>query len=133
MKLLIINILLLFSTQVWSQTDLGIGLVSIDFDDKTVLEFYSDTLAEEPEKVIEFFDDRTINSWNIKDLEKQKEWLNPEVLWLDYFAFTFRYLTKTENWFQLIINNEIGKIQQLGRLFERYVWSSPTFKFSSKN
>ena len=109
MRLLIINILILFSTQVWSQTDLGVGLVSIDFDNQTVLEFYSDTLAEEPEKVIEFFDDRTINSWNIKDLEKQKEWLNPEVLWLDYFAFTFRCLTKTDNWFQLIINNETGK------------------------
>jgi len=109
MRLLIINILLLFSTQVWSQTDLGIGLVSIDFDNKTVLDFYSDTLTKEPEKEIEFFDDRTINSWNIKDLEKQKEWLKPEVLWLDYFAFTFRCLTKTDNWFEIIVNNENGE------------------------
>ena len=106
MRLLIINILLLFSTQVWSQTDLGIGLVSIDFDDKTVLEFYTDTLATEPKKVIEFFDDRTINSWNIKDLKEQREWLKPEVLWLDYFAFTFRCLTKTDNWFEVLANNE---------------------------
>lgn len=106
MRLLIINILLLFSTEVWSQTDLGIGLVSIDFDDKTVLDFYSDTLAKEPEKEIEFFDDRTVNSWNIKDLEKQKEWLQPEVLWLDYFAFTFRCLNQTDKWFEIIVNNE---------------------------
>lgn len=109
MRLLIINILILFSTQVWSQTDLGIGLVSIDFDDKTVLEFYSDTLESEPVKVVEFFDDRTINSWNIKDLGKQKEWLKPEVLWLDYSAFTFRCLTRTDNWFEIIVNNENGK------------------------
>lgn len=106
MRLLIINILILFSTQVWSQTDLGIGLVSIDFDDKTVLEFYTDTLATEPKKVIEFFDDRTINSWNIKDLEEQRKWLKPEVLWLDYFAFTFRCLTKTDKWLEIISNNE---------------------------
>lgn len=106
MRLLIINILILYSTQVWSQTDLGIGLVSIDFDDKTVLEFYADTLTTEPKKVIEFFDDRTVNSWNIKDLKKQREWLKPEVLWLDYFAFTFRCLTKSDKWFEIIANNE---------------------------
>jgi hypothetical protein len=109
MRLLIINVLVLFSTQVWSQTDLGIGLVSIDFDDKTVLEFYSDTLESKPVKVVEFFDDKTINSWNIKDLDKQKEWLKPEVLWLDYSVFTFRCLTRTDNWFQIIVNNENGK------------------------
>lgn len=109
MRLLIINILILFSTQVWSQTNLGIGLVSIDFNDKTVLEFYSDTLESKPEKVIEFFNDKTINSWNIKDLKKKKEWLQPEVLWLDYYAFTFRCLTNSDNWFEIIVNNETEK------------------------
>lgn len=109
MRLLIINILFIFSPQVWSQTDLGIGLVPITFDDKTVLEFYSDTLANEPEKVVEFFVDRTTNSWNIKDFKEQKEWLKPEVLWLDYFAFTFRCKTKTDNWYKVIVNNENGE------------------------
>ena len=109
MKLLVINFLLLFSTQGWSQTELGIGLVSIDFDDKTVLKFYSDTLEREPEKVVEFFDDKKINSWNIKDYDKQKIWLKPEVLWLDYFSFTFRSLAQTDNWLDVIVNNETGK------------------------
>ncbi|QTY27906.1 hypothetical protein [Flavobacterium sp. CS20] len=109
MRLLIINILLLFSTQVWSQTDLGIGLVSINFDDKTVLKFYSDTLESKPEKIVEFFNDKTINSWNIKDLKKQQEWLKPEILWLDYFEFTFRCLTPTDKWIEVIVNNETGK------------------------
>ncbi len=106
MRLLIINILILYSTQVWSQTDLGIGLVSIAFDDKTILEFYSDTSATQPKKVVEFFDDRSINSWNIKDLDKQKEWLKPEVLWLDYNTFTFRCINQTDKWFEIIVNNE---------------------------
>jgi hypothetical protein len=109
MRLLIFNILLLLSTQVWSQTDLGVGLISIDFDDKTILEFYSDTSATEPIKVVEFFDDRSINSWNIKDFDKQKEWLKPEGLWLDYFAFTFRCLTKTDKWFEIIVNIQTEK------------------------
>lgn len=109
MRLQIINIFLLFSIQVWSQVDLGIGLVSIDFDDKTVLEFYSDTLESEPVKVVEFFNDTTINSWNIKNLDEEKEWLKPEVLWLDYSAFTFRCLARTGNWLEIIVNNESGK------------------------
>lgn len=109
MRLLIINILLLFSIQVWSQTELGIGLVSIEFNDKTVLNFYTDTLESKPEKVVEFFEDKKINSWNIKDIEKQREWLQPEVLWLDYSAFTFRCLTQTDKWLKIIVNNETGK------------------------
>lgn len=91
-----------------SQTDLGLGLVSIDFDDKTVLEFFPDTLATSPVKVISFFDDSTINSWNIKDLKKHQEWLRPEVLWLDYSAFTFRCSQQTTGWVQVIVNNETG-------------------------
>jgi hypothetical protein len=110
MRLLTFNILILLSTQVWSQTDLGIGLVSINFDDKTVLEFYSDTSANESEKVIEFYDDWNTGSWNIKDLEKQKEWLQPEILWLDYFDFTFRCLSQTDKWYELIVNNESQKV-----------------------
>jgi hypothetical protein len=106
MRLIIINILLVLSTQVWSQADLGNGLVSIDFDDKTVLEFFSDTIEGKPEKVVEFFDDSVINSWNIKNLEKQKEWMQPEVLWLDYFAFTFRCINQTDKWLEIIVNNE---------------------------
>lgn len=109
MRLLIINILLLFSTQGWSQTDLGIGLVSINFDKKTVLEFYSDTLTKEPEKVVEFFEDKTINSYNIKDLKKQQEWLKPEILWLDYSAFSLRSLTRSDKWFKVIVNNQTGQ------------------------
>lgn len=109
MKLLIINILLLTASQASSQTALGIGLVSIDFDDNTVLEFYSDTLDTVPEKVIAFFDDKSINSWNIKNLDEQKKWLSPESLWLDYSAFSLRILTRSDKWFDVIVNNETGK------------------------
>ena len=109
MRLFIISILLLFSTRVCGQTDLGIGLVSIHFDDKTILEFYSDTLAQKPVKVIEFFDDQTINGWNIRDLDKHKEWLKPEILWLDYSQFVFRCLTVHDHWLKVMVNNETGE------------------------
>jgi hypothetical protein len=60
-------------------------------------------------KTIQFFNDLTINSWNIRDLDKHKEWLNPEILWLDYSQFVFRCLTVQNNWFKVIVNNENGE------------------------
>jgi hypothetical protein len=109
MKTLLTNILLLVSTNLWSQTDLGIGLVSINFDDKTTLHFYSDSIDKEPKRTIQFFNDQTIKSWNIRDLDKHKEWLNPETLWLDYSSFVFRCLTVKDNWLKVIVNNESGE------------------------
>ncbi|MTI29399.1 hypothetical protein [Xanthovirga aplysinae] len=109
MRLLIINILLLISTKLCAQTDLGIGIVSIDFDDKTILEFFKDSSQTDPIKVVEFFNDPAIKSWNIKNLQQQRNWLKPEILWLDYYAFNFRCISKNENWFEVIVNNELGQ------------------------
>jgi len=109
MKTLLTNILLLITTNLWSQTDLGIGLVSINFDDKITLHFYSDSTDKEPKRTIQFFNDQTINSWNIRDLDKQKEWLKPEIFWLDYSSFVFRCLTVKDNWLKVIVNNESGE------------------------
>ncbi|MCK4979581.1 MAG: hypothetical protein KAS62_04250, partial [Candidatus Delongbacteria bacterium] len=42
-------------------------------------------------------------------LEKQREWLKPEALSLDYSAFTFRCVEEKDNWLEVIVNNENGK------------------------
>lgn len=84
-------------------------MVSINFDAKTVLNFYETKSDQQPIKTISFFNDPTINSWNIKNINEQQEWLKPEVLWLDYFMLTFRCTATTENWLQVIVNNESGE------------------------
>ena len=91
------------------QTDLGIGLVSINFDDKTVLHFFTSPNDKLPKRTIQFFNDPEINSWNIRNLIKQKEWLKPELLWLDYSSFIFRYLEIKDDWLKVIVNNENGE------------------------
>lgn len=89
--------------------DLGIGLVSINFNEKTVLHFFSSPIDKEPKRSIQFFNDPKINSWNIRDLDKQKEWLKPEILWLDYSFFVFRCLEIKANWLKVMVNNENGE------------------------
>lgn len=106
MKTLLTYLLLLLKTNLFAQTDLGLGLVSINFDDKTTLYFYLTPNDKEPKRTIQFFSDQTINSWNIRDLDKHKEWLKPEVFWLDYSYFVFRCLTIKDNWLKVIVNNE---------------------------
>lgn len=106
MKTLLTYILLFLTTSLLAQTDLGLGLVSINFDDKTTLHFYSTPNDKEPKRTIQFFNDQTINSWNIRDLDKHKEWLKPEILWLDYSQFVFRCITVQDNWLKVMVNNE---------------------------
>jgi|GEM_PF-2812445 len=90
MRIIIFIVFNLVSLISFPQSELGIGIVSINFDDKTVIDFYESSDLNEKVKTIEFFDDKSINSWNIKDLENHQKWLQPESLWLDYHQFSFR-------------------------------------------
>ena len=109
MKRLLTYILMFLTTNLLAQKDLGLGLVSINFDDKTTLHFYSTPTDKEPKRIIQFFNDKTINSWNIRDLNKHKSWLKPEVLWLDYSSLVFRCLTVKDNWLKVMVNNQTGE------------------------
>lgn len=95
------------------ETELGLGLVSINFDDKTTLNFYSKPNDKKAIRTIQFFNDKTINSWNIRNLDKHKEWLKPEILWLDYSQFVFRCLKNNDSWLNIIVNNETGETLRL--------------------
>lgn len=88
---------------------LGIGVVGIKFNDKTIVRFYDEPIEKNPVKIIRFFDDKVTNGWNIADLEEQEKWMKPEVLWLDYSFFFFRCTEKQGNWFKVIVNNDSGK------------------------
>jgi hypothetical protein len=109
MKLILFNILILISTGLTAQTDLGIGLVSINYDDQTILQLYNDTTDTKAAKTIEFFNDPNIGIWNIKNIESNREWLKPEVLELEFSVFTFRCLNKSADWLEIIANNKSGK------------------------
>jgi hypothetical protein len=109
MTKLLTYILLFLTTNVVAQTDLGIGIVSINFDEKTTLNFYSAPTDIEPKRTIQFFNDKKINSFNIREIEKQKKWMKPEILWLDYSSLVFRCQTVNKNWLKVIVNNETGE------------------------
>lgn len=113
MKLKFIAILFFLSIAVLAQTNLGIGLISIHYNDKTILHFYSSIKDKKAEKIVTFFNDKIIDSWNIKNFDEQKKWLKPEMLWLDYDFFVFRCVKQENGWFQIIVNNENGKIYWL--------------------
>ena len=109
MKVWTTTILLILLTQRYGQVTLGIGIVKIEFDERTVVDFYKKPTDKVYFKRIEFFDDKAINSWNIKNLEKEKTWLKPEVLWLDYSEFNFRCKSINGDWLELIVNNDDGQ------------------------
>lgn len=92
---------------------LGIGLVTIDFDDKTVLNFYAAPDEKSEKKTLEFFDDPAISSWNIRGLDQHKTWLQPEILHLDYSQFILRCAEKQTGWLKVIVNNETGQTMWL--------------------
>jgi hypothetical protein len=108
MRIGTIILLLTILTRSHAHVPLGIGIVEIDFNDKTVIDFYKKPTDKMHYKRIEFFDDKKINSWNIRNLEIEKNWLKPEVLWLDYSQFNFRCKSKIPGWYEVIVNNEDG-------------------------
>lgn len=109
LKFLLLKTLVLFSVKLFAQTEVGIGLVSINFDEQTVVHFYDNAQDQQPIRTLNFLDDPSTNSWNIFDLDFHKTWLNPEIIWLDYAQFVFRCTSVSDNWLQVIINNETGE------------------------
>lgn len=95
--------ILIFLTS-FGQKEIGIGIVSVNFDDKTVIEFYKSSDLINNIETVEFFNDESIKSWNIKELENHKEWLSPESMWLDYGQFRFRCKTKMDTCFEIYVN-----------------------------
>jgi hypothetical protein len=113
--------LFVFGQSYLAQTPLGVGLVDVSFDDKTVIEFYDQPGSSSPARTIKFFDDKAINSWSIVDLKSVRTWLTPESLWLDYNSFVFRCLSKRTGWLQVVVNNKTGK--------SYWIKTSPQLKF----
>ena len=99
----------MFLTRSYGQGTLGTGIVKIEFDGKTIVEFYSQPTDKSYSKKIEFFDDKSINSWNIKNLKEEQSWLKPEALWIDYSQFNFRCKSMNDEWFEVIVNNDNGQ------------------------
>lgn len=107
-KLLIISFFGWLSLNVAAQNEFKSGLAAINFDDKTTLEFYSSPKDKAPLKIVQFFNDTEIDSWNIKELEKHRQWLSPEVLQLDNSVFVFRCLAVQGDWLKLLVHEERG-------------------------
>lgn len=98
-----------FTIQAKKAAQLGMGVAVFNFDSTTVINFYKDTTDKNPEKQIEFFEDTSINSYNIRNLESyQATWLKPEALWIDYSFLNFRIEYISKNWIHLFVNNETG-------------------------
>jgi len=96
-------------TPILAQNDLGVGLVSVNFNVETILHFYERPGAANTARTVRFFNDESISSLSIRDLESVQKWLKPESLWLDYYSFVFRCRSKRAGWFEVIVNNDSGQ------------------------
>lgn len=92
-----------------AEAPLGIGIVNINFNEKTIVDFYETPADQTYSKRIEFFADKSINSVNIKNLKKELSWLSPQGLWIDYFKFNLRCKSVNNDWLEVIVNNDTGK------------------------
>ncbi len=101
-------IFFLFAFDAVAQTELGIGLASVKFNNETVLKFYSGPYDKEPKQTLEFFNDEMVGT-SIKDFEIHEEWLRPEVLAIDYSHLIFRCKSEDRFWVEVVVNNETGE------------------------
>jgi hypothetical protein len=106
MKTLFAYFLLSTPVTVFAQADLGIGIIAITCDSNAILNLYTSPSDAAPAKSIELYNDISINSVSIRNIDKAKDWLNPEALWLEYSFFFFRCKQNKGDWFEVIANNE---------------------------
>lgn len=97
------------------QVSIGIGIVWIEFDGPTTIDFYKTPDDNVYSKRLVIFDDPVVDGLNLKDYHKHKNWLQPEVMRLEYYHFSLRCKSQTENWLEVIVNNENGSTLWLKR------------------
>jgi hypothetical protein len=112
-----VTIFLSFTTTAtaFAQVPLGIGIVEVEFDGKTVVDSYKTPTDKTYSKRLEFFDDKSINATNLKNLNEEKNWLKPQSLWIDYYEFHLRCKSSNNGWLEVIVNNENGQTYWLER------------------
>jgi hypothetical protein len=103
----------LFALAIWNfvaaKTEVGIGIVLIDFDENTKVDFYASPLADvKPVKTLSFFDDHVHQVWKIKNYEEHKSWLKPEAYNPLYDLLAFRCVENKDGWMRVIVNNNSG-------------------------
>ncbi len=88
----------------------GAGLVSFLFDDKSHFPFYKDKGDVKPLTEIQFFNDNSINSVNIVNIDSlRKTWFNPYVIDLDYSMLILQCVKVDDRWCKLIVNECNGE------------------------
>jgi len=88
---------------------IGEGIVNINFNEHTKLEFYSNSQEKTPVETVEFHIRPESGEIGIKDYGKHEEWLHPEALWLEYEFFFFRCSKKDGDYYEVIVNQETSK------------------------
>ena len=126
-KIILFVFSILLGNLLLAKTDAGIGVVIIDFDESTVLEFYSspDNNAK-PEKSLVFIDDHVHQVWKIKNYEGNKSWLQPEAYDPLNDLLAFRCIESKDGWMKIVVNNTNGssywlKSSEVNKLTD---WSS---------
>ena len=103
----------LFAFMLWNfvtaKTEVGIGIVLIDFNESTVVDFYKTPGTDiKPEKSITFYDDHVHQVWKIKNYDAQKAWLKPEAYNPLNDLLSFRCIENKDGWMKIIVNNITG-------------------------
>ena len=107
-KIILIVFIVILSTQTFAQKIFGEGVINIRFNANTIVEFYDSIESDSPAKVMEFFDNTSTKSWDIKDLEMHRKWTNA-IIHLDYSIFEFQYTQIIDNRIEIVANTETGK------------------------
>ncbi|WP_120274341.1 hypothetical protein [Mangrovibacterium diazotrophicum] len=123
---IILALILFVHVNLFAQTGniKGDGLISVNPENYPTIQFYKNKEDTKPIKSIKIFDDKEINSFNIKDLDLiEKEWFKPLHINLDYYIFYFQCSNVDANWYQIIVDEESN--------LKYWIKKSPDLKYLS--
>jgi hypothetical protein len=101
----------------------GTGIISVNIEKLPTINFYKNKNDNHISNTIEVFDDETIKSYNIRNLDSISiTWFKPMHVYLDYFIFDFQCSVFDKDWIQVVVNEDTN--------LKYWIKNSTVFKYT---
>jgi hypothetical protein len=110
MSRLTIIIFILLSNACFGQKTIeaGIGILQVDFEKISTLNFFEKITDLKPSKNITVFKVGEYDH-DLKNRSEAEKWFDPETLWFEYYIFNLRVIDKNGKWLNVVVNNQTGE------------------------
>jgi len=81
--------------------DIGIGILSVNFNRSFTVDFYAHRGDTRPIRQVALIQNKS-KDFVMQDEKATLKWFDPEAFWPDYWIFDFRVIEHTDGWYKVV-------------------------------